>query len=492
LDCSYIELQCPPPEYAEIPSSEDRRTIVATRGKVQNINIDTISSSFSTFSGCGSTNNGLQHHKHIVTNNVQQRPQQHKLITTLIVVKYAVVPFISSVGDLVNLSRTCRELSLQLQHSALVREILLQNLSRLLSKFNFTVETLNNIFQMHHGTVLSGSTILQAYMGIVYSKYDLDFYIPFRTETFEFLKRCSGIESAVRDVYLIRNIPPVLEYFGLPAGIYRSAKIMKSRYFPEHFGFVLELIQDVEYISSRSGLPKYRLNKIQFIFVYMDQYSYPKEESCGFVVDYFDLSIVQNYFDGNNFCSRHIQHVLDKEMTINTRYSGVEEVSEVQMERLLKYTVKRGIKFLGPFLPLSVKAKSLYKKYLRKQKHIGAPILFQYTPSPKQPFSDEIITGVWITAAEKADAMFYDSDIDAVDKFRGLWRRRRRLAMQHRMMGRPNYKLEARIKDLMPKKYAIHRSIMLVSAAHTNPYPFSDVDDENSESVPASASELDK
>jgi len=170
------------------------------------------------------------------------------------ITKWALVPFISSVSDLVSLSQTCYGLSLQLRNSTFIKTILIQNLSRLLTRFNFTVGTLNNIFQLHQGTILSGSTILQAYMGNVYSKYDLDFYIPLRTEAETFLRRYIRVQIGRHKEYLLRDIPPILEYFGLPPGSYRSARLIVSKYFPEHFGFVLELIQDVQYVLRSSRI----------------------------------------------------------------------------------------------------------------------------------------------------------------------------------------------------------------------------------------------
>lgn len=352
----------------------------------------------------------------------------------------------------------------QLRNSILVQTVLFQNLSRLLTRFNLTVGNIQNILELHQGTVLSGSTILQAYMGTVYKKYDLDFYIPLRTETYNFLRGCVNVKIDRNREYLIRSVSTVVEYFGLPSGKYTSARLMVSQYFPEHFGFVLELIQEAEYIS-RSGRTKHRLNKVQFIFVHMDKYSYPMEVSCDFVVDYFDLSIVQNYYNGKCFCARHIKHILEKQMTLNTRYSGAEEVSEVQMERLLKYAVKRGIKFLGPYLPLSTEAKDIYRRYVKAQRRTGAQILFPYKVLPKPPFSEAIISGSWIETAVETDAMFYDSDEDDMDKFRAYWRRQRRLAMHCRSMGCPDYKNEARIHDLMPKKYALHRRLVQTPAS---------------------------
>ena len=203
---------------------------------------------------CSGSSSCYENSSGLVIHIAQQRPKEPKIVQTIMITKWALVPFISSVSDLVSLSQTCYGLSLQLRNSTFIKTILIQNLSRLLTRFNFTVGTLNNIFQLHQGTILSGSTILQAYMGNVYSKYDLDFYIPLRTEAETFLRRYIRVQIGRHKEYLLRDIPPILEYFGLPPGSYRSARLIVSKYFPEHFGFVLELIQDVQYVLRSSRI----------------------------------------------------------------------------------------------------------------------------------------------------------------------------------------------------------------------------------------------
>jgi len=246
-----------------------------------------------------------------------------------------------------------------------VRTILDIQLTKVLSRFKLTLQTLQNIFNAHPGSVLSGSSILQAYLGIQYESFDLDFYLPFKEEAKEFLiqtlERRDGEQRDAQGCknYLKRVVPPILEFLGLPKNIYYcSVKLKWSPYFPLHQGFILELeqLQYVRDLTVSPDRPAITKQKLQFIFIQMGTYKYPPEESCGFVIDFFDISIVKSYYDGSHFHSRCIKDIVNRTMTLCSPQNGVRRVNVLTMVRLIKYGQERKIQFLGPILPLTDEA----------------------------------------------------------------------------------------------------------------------------------------
>ena len=414
-------------------------------------------------------------------------------------VRMHLVPFISSLKDLISLSQTCHRLSIQLGNTNMTNVILNHNLAQQLARFNLTIENLDNIFRKNKGAVLSGSTVLQAFRSVRWANTDLDIYVPYRAEVETFLK--GALESQENnnnnfpdvddvdddedtsyysdntysstdgeDVFTVEVdetiIKRILKEFGLPLnGRYCQAKLIYSTYFPIHFKYMLELVQ-------RSG------KKIQLIFVCMDFYCYPEERSCGFVVDFFDLSIVMNYYDGEHFRSRFPQHIFNKETTFNTGISS--SINELQLRRLLKYVGRRGVQFLGPYLPLSISARQEYDRYKNICLHRGCVQRFVYpvadvtvvqeeesisveladeVPASQEP-NESLISGEWINAAVLADGHLFndsDSDKDGEDMFRGFWRRQRRTALEYRKAGIPELEWEQKLQEKMPPKYSLHR-----------------------------------
>lgn len=419
-------------------------------------------------------------------------------------VRMHLVPFISSLKDLISLSQTCRRLSIQLGNTNMTNIILNHNLAQQLARFNLTIENLHNVFRTNKGAVLSGSTVVQAFRSVQWANTDLDIYVPYREEVETFLKGALGSQEHNNnfhdvdddddddehtsynnsdDTYsstdegdiftfevnnnTVKTIEGILNYFGLPLdGRYCQAQLIYSAYFPIHFKYMLELVQ-------RSG------KKIQLIFVSMDFYCYPEAKSCGFVVDFFDLSIVMNYYDGEHFRSRFPQHIFNKETTFNVGISS--SINELQLRRLLKYVGRRGVQFLGPFLPLSISARQKYQRYKDNCLRHGFVLRFVYPAADvpvvqeEEPISSaertdmirklqepnvSLISGEWINAAVLADGHLFsdsDSDKDGEDMFRGFWRRQRRTALEYRKAGIPELEWEQKLQEKMPPKYSLHR-----------------------------------
>ena len=396
------------------------------------------------------------------------------------------VEFIASVADFVALSQTCRLLSNVLRHSRLIRSLLDQNLAQQLARFNLRLHDLQNLFSLHKGAVLSGSTVLQSYTGDRWLDSDIDIYIPYKEDIETLLVKLfppvlrSEEDNAEIDNNLDINdnhtdngfssdivihieklsskrktaVQSVLQLFGLPPDQYAKATVVYSEYAPDHVKFMLELVQKTlqKRILPLSGTVSYDKKAIQLIFVDMEKY--PQFTDCGSVVNFFDLSIVQNYYDGSRFHSNYIQHVLFKEMSLTTSYNGIQCIQPNVMCRLTKYMLNRQFRFLGPYLPLSSIAREVYEGEISR---FGGPAWITEQPVPP---TKEIINGDWIFAEAEADPYFYDSDRHGYETYRVHWRSLRYNAMIERLEGRPNYGNEEWLKLLMPEQYKVHRCII--------------------------------
>jgi len=409
---------------------------------------------------------------------------QRNFIATIKEVIIRLVPFLS-LSDLVSLSLTCTGLAstndisvtssvsaststsasaaaTTLRNRIHVRTILNTNLQKVLSRFMLTLEEVQVIFKTHPGAILSGSSILQAYLGEQYESYDLDFYIPLKEHSEEFLKTTLrtrsteyGSQGTIR--YFDRVTPKILKYCGLPTNQYSSFYLKYSEYFPTHQGFILELTQDQVHVTING---KEKPKRIQFIFVKMGTRKYPPETTCGFVINTFDLSVVKSFYDGNSFHTRCIKDILNRTMTLFTEWF-VDKVNAVTMLRIIKYAQWRKIQFLGPYLQLTDGAKEVYEEFVKVIKKKNRIFSYMVEKKPMVP-TEEQVKGVWIHEAAKADAYFYysDSDGSGPDEHISNWRRVRRSAMKIRMDDRPSYVLEAHLQAHMPEKYALHRRML--------------------------------
>ena len=265
-----------------------------------------------------------------------------------------------------------------------VRTILDTNFLKIISRFKLSLEALQLIFKIHPGTVLSGSSILQAYLGEQYESYDLDFYVPLQEGSEQFLKislrmHATEYHSQQGTIdYLARVTPVILTYCGLPTNQYYSSFYLKySEYFPTHQGFILEMSQEQQqeqeqeqdHAITNTSYSLKTLNKtqkIQFIFVKMGVYHNPPEQTCGFVINHFDLSVVKSFYDGNRFHTRCISDILNRSMKLSTQYQWCnKKVNALTMIRIIKYAQWRNIRFQGPFLQLTDGAKVVYLDFMK-------------------------------------------------------------------------------------------------------------------------------
>ena len=68
--------------------------------------------------------------------------------------------------------------------------------------------------------------------------------------------------------------------------------------------------------------------------------------TASFIIDFFDISVVQNAFDGESFIAGNINHILQKKFTFNSLLTIKEVTSAKQLARKTKYQL-RGFEFEG-------------------------------------------------------------------------------------------------------------------------------------------------
>ena len=212
------------------------------------------------------------------------------LDTVIITAKFSICEYIDSVQTLWALANVNKSCSNSLKLLILVRIILDRNLNKLLHKYASSLPCLSKFLNAHQNSVVSGSILLQAFLGEEWEAADLDIYLPFI------------------------NIAQVTEQrWSLTNGIIRRGA--------SDWGILRKLIGPRE---ARTYLAKYLLfvietmtyrnkEKVQYMFVDMSLFP-AHNRSCSQVTNRFDLSIVQNYYDGNRFHFGHVNDILKRQM----------------------------------------------------------------------------------------------------------------------------------------------------------------------------------
>ena len=192
-------------------------------------------------------------------------------------VKYKILEFVSGIPELWSLSCTCKQMKEIYGNESFSKLLLSRNLNIILKSFDLTMYDLRRMLKLQRGgSVLSGSSILQAYLGENWNSSDLDIYVGFKEYQFR------GVVDS------IMRIVPNCDIVSIKPNPYADMYLHKA---------VVE-------IDRKNG------RKIQFIFV--DNRDQPKH--VRFIVKTFDLTIVQNYFDGERWKARFIKHILNRRM----------------------------------------------------------------------------------------------------------------------------------------------------------------------------------
>ena len=100
-------------------------------------------------------------------------------IKAIISAKHTICEYIDSVETLWALTNVSWDLSNSIKLPILVRTILKRNLNKLLHKYASSLPRLSNFLNAHQNSVVSGSILLQAFLGEEWPAADLDIYLPF-------------------------------------------------------------------------------------------------------------------------------------------------------------------------------------------------------------------------------------------------------------------------------------------------------------------------
>jgi hypothetical protein len=232
--------------------------------------------------------------------------------------------FLQSIADVKAITCINKALRDAYIKSWIAKFILERNLKNLLRSFDLTLQDVNSMLRANWGSCLSGSSILQAYIGEVWEDSDLDIYIKYRGKTFD--NALINIMNAIPNCDIVEYVPKKNN---------RYTRLLRHA-----------LIAEVRRSSGK---------KIQLIFVKAESASKLDCAACH-IVPTFDLTVVQNYYSGRTFHSLYIKHVLQRRMTFaphdieekNNNFIGL-----LNILRIKKY-VRRGFSFFNCCQELSI------------------------------------------------------------------------------------------------------------------------------------------
>ena len=238
--------------------------------------------------------------------NLPKKRRRDPLYQVFDELKYTILEFLPSIPDLWSLSCTCKQLREIYANENLSKNLLRRNLNIILKSFDLTMHDLGRVLKIQRGgSVVSGSCILQAYLGVNWNTSDLDIYIGFRDN--QFLGIVDSIMRVVPNCDIVSIIPNPYAHLFLHKALIE--------------------------IDRKNG------RKLQFIFV--DNRDQPKH--VRFIVKTFDLSIVQNYFDGTKWRARYFKHILNRRMEFTQQITN-NPLDIRNIMRIKKY-MSRGFTF---------------------------------------------------------------------------------------------------------------------------------------------------
>ena len=281
----------------------------------------------------------------------------------------AVLPYIGSVKDYIALVNTCFTMSDILARKDtlkyVVKRMLLRNLDIILSSFHLNNDRLRSVLSAIPGSILSGSSVLQAFLGEKWPFSDLDIYIPHNADVPLADTTINNVITTLKTNLLPiiddndeHHQPQQLQQPQLPQQLPQQPQEEEGediRVDTIYGPYIHEAVDGcLSQVNLRNG------RKIQLIFVKATNNEKP---SATYIVKTFDLTNVQNWFDGNTFHARYIDHVLTRTMEFAShRIKGVATdgtsnqlptwfpinvLGSVNLERLEKYE-NRGFRFNIP------------------------------------------------------------------------------------------------------------------------------------------------
>jgi len=265
---------------------------------------------------------------------------------------YLVESYLNGVPELLKLSQTSKYMRQTFCHSYYVRIILERNMNSLLLSFGINFSVLQDLLNSTEPkSIVSGSIVLQAYIGEQWETSDIDIYVPLleRLETPEILPLSSDTSNTTSSalssqssnlfntvIYDSDNIEATMQkYLSSLSSFVASENNRLDNVLPMYaYGFI-------NYIRSVQELDN-EINQRKLQLIYVE----PTEYACvEFVVQTFDLTMVANFYNGSNWKFHYFEHIILKTMQFLPQYPNTREFSYPTRLRIEKYT-SRGFKFV--------------------------------------------------------------------------------------------------------------------------------------------------
>jgi len=279
---------------------------------------------------------------------------------------YVVESYLNGVPELQKLSRTSKYMRQTFCHNYFVRLILERNMNGLLSSFGINLAVLQTLLRSTTPvSIVSGSFVLQAYIGEQWQTSDLDIYVPL-VKTREIVA-----SSSTSPTTTLITITSFSEHPSSPNETIMSTVTIEEPASPPRMVTKINILSTLRtYHSSlenfdilrnesndklvnfyqhgyvnfiRSVRELYNINnykKLQLIFV-----DIRLQTSVEFIVSTFDLSIVSNLYDGTNWKFGNVQHIVSKTMEFLPQLLKTQKLAGSTFKRILKYKT-RGFQFV--------------------------------------------------------------------------------------------------------------------------------------------------
>ena len=231
-----------------------------------------------------------------------------------IISKYLVGSYLNGVPELYQLCRTSRFMRNIFHRSKFVKLILYRNLESLLLPFEIDIAVFKNLMERTEA-ILSGSIVLQCFIGAKWDESDVDIYLPYLGKTHRSRKVYIQYRSYFKNYFLMKHE-------------------RKSKYMSKRYGNVLSFVRFIdEFEHKTTG------KKVQLIYV-----SRSLLGSVRNIVLSFDLSIVANYFTGKTWRFDHSKHIVKRTMVFQSQLPHASMITKASFYRIIKYQ-KRGFRF---------------------------------------------------------------------------------------------------------------------------------------------------
>jgi len=230
--------------------------------------------------------------------------------------KFLVGSYLNGVPELVKLSRTSKYMHDTFYRKKFVKLILYRNLASLLLVFEIDIAAFKDVMESTEA-IISGSIVLQSFIGEKWQDSDVDIYLPFLGKT-------------QRSNIVLKKYLDYLKNFIL----LKSKK--KSKYINEQCKYTNEIcyVRHIHEFYHRTTC-----NKVQLIYV-----SKSLLGSVQNIVRSFDLSIVANYFTGTHWRFYHSKNILTRTMEFQPQLPYASKLRKASFYRIIKY-MKRGFRY---------------------------------------------------------------------------------------------------------------------------------------------------